>query len=45
MTSNIGSSELIENMNQEGNIPEEVKEKSNRRAEELLQTGVPKPCG
>ena len=27
MTSNIGSSELIENMNQEGNIPEEVKEK------------------
>ena len=27
MTSNIGSSELIENMNQEGNIPEEVKER------------------
>ena len=27
MTSNIGSSELIENMNQEGYIPEEVKEK------------------
>ena len=27
MTSNIGSSELIEHMNQEGNIPEEVKEK------------------
>lgn len=26
MTSNIGSSELIENMNQEGNIPESVKE-------------------
>ena len=27
MTSNIGSSELIESMNQEGNIPEEVKER------------------
>ncbi len=27
MTSNIGSSELIENMNQEGNIPEEVKDR------------------
>ena len=27
MTSNIGSSELIEHMNQEGNIPEEVKER------------------
>ncbi len=27
MTSNIGSSELIEHMNQQGNIPEEVKEK------------------
>ena len=27
MTSNIGSSELIENMNQEGSIPEEVKER------------------
>ncbi len=27
MTSNIGSSELIENMNQEGYIPEEIKEK------------------
>ncbi len=27
MTSNLGSSELIENMNQEGYIPEEVKEK------------------
>ncbi len=27
MTSNIGSSELIEHMNQEGNIPDEVKEK------------------
>ena len=27
MTSNIGSSELIENLNQEGYIPEEVKEK------------------
>ncbi len=27
MTSNIGSSELIENMNQEGSIPEEVKDR------------------